>query len=89
MNQRIFVIKDHKAQIWKQPFYSQTVTEAERAFIDVLNDQDSTIAKYPKDFSLYTLGTFDTLNGTFETTDPVLICDALDHVKQPPLGEVC
>jgi len=57
-------IRDAKAD-FHQPFFVKTKGEALRGLMDILSDPNSNIHKYPEDFALFYLGTFDELTGSF------------------------
>lgn len=63
MNLKIYSVYDSKANTWGQPFTSPTRGQAMRGWDQVTNDEQSEIAKYPEDFSLFEIGEFDTEKG--------------------------
>jgi hypothetical protein len=59
---------------------------AERAFFMLVNDENSTVFKSPKDFSLYCIGSFDDANPAVSTfMNPVLVGRALSYVQRNDL----
>lgn len=56
-----------------------------RQFYDVLGDQNHRWAKHPEDYSLWSVGTFDTTKGTMEGWPPINLVNAvaLKSVKEP------
>lgn len=58
MELRIYAIFDEKALSYGTPFFAPTDGIAVRMFTDLCNDPRSTVAKYPKDFRLYWIGTY-------------------------------
>lgn len=82
MIQKMFSIRDAKADTYFNPFYSPTQPEAERQFAAVANDPKSTIFQFPEDFDLFLLGEFDTNTGIAKPLDtPLHISKAL-HLKK-------
>jgi len=67
---QIFCIFDSKAQVFNTPFYMKHQADAVRACIEVGSDPSTTPGKYPEDFSLFYLGTFDDSTGRHELTLP-------------------
>jgi hypothetical protein len=67
MKKQIFAIRDSKAEMFNDPFLCNTHGEAERSLKTAVNDKQSAISKYPEDFDLYHLGTYDTNSGKIET----------------------
>lgn len=56
---KAFAVYDSKAKFFGVPFFMQQTGLAVRAFTDLVNDANSIVHKYPGDFSLYEIGTFD------------------------------
>lgn len=84
MELKIYSIRDSKGELYNQPFYQKTHGEAERTFRELTNDEKSMVSKYPDDFDLYFLGSFNDANGTFEVLDtPQHIVKAIS-LKQNP-----
>lgn len=91
MQQKIFSIRDAKAGVFYSPFYKTTHGEAERDFHSAVNDKNTTLNKYPEDFDLYYLGTYDTNEGKFESLDtPLHVKKAISCLERqvPDLREV-
>lgn len=64
-----FSIRDSKAEVFYTPFFSKTHGEAERNFRQAVNDEKTTLNKYPEDFDLYYLGKYDDNTGKLESLD--------------------
>lgn len=74
---KVFSIRDSKGEIYMQPFFQKTAGEAERSFKTLVQDDKSTVSKYPEDFDLYYLGEYDDQTGKFAALDtPSHICKA-------------
>lgn len=69
MQQKVFAIKDQKAEVFLQPFFRKTHGEAERDFRTLVADQKSMINKYPDDYDLYFIGTYDDQEGAITRLD--------------------
>lgn len=67
MTQKIFTVYDSKAEAYLPPFYTQATGLALRSFEAAANKPDHDFCKYPADYTLFELGTFDeqTANFTF------------------------
>lgn len=61
---KAFVIVDSKMDSFHVPFFAPTDGAAIRQFKDVFDSAGSLIAKYPADFTLIVIGTFDSGSGT-------------------------
>jgi len=66
----VFSIYDTKTEAYAQPFYMQTKGAAIRAFTELANNAEHQIGKYPSDYALFELGTFDDTSGVL-TSHPV------------------
>lgn len=63
---KIFTIYDKKSLIYGNPFYNMQIGQAERTFSQAINDSsnpNNLLAKYPTDFELYEIGSFDANTG--------------------------
>lgn len=66
---KVFAIYDSKIEAFQAPFYARRVGEAERFLTDSVNDPNTSYSKYPEDFTLFELGSFDVLTGKFTVLD--------------------
>lgn len=67
MVQVVCAIRDAKAEIFGQPFFSQTIGIIIRSFADEVNreGENNQFYKHPEDYGLYQLGTYDDNEGKF------------------------
>lgn len=77
MLKNIYCIHDSKGG-YGAPVLDDSDELAIRAFHIAFSDSSTMINKYPEDFRLFRLGTYDTKNATFDLTIPVSISHALD-----------
>lgn len=82
-----FSVYDSKAAVFCTPFFSENNHTALRAFRYAANDQTTEIGKYPSDYTLYKIGTFDNLTGEILPVEPVPIALAITLVNQPEVNE--
>lgn len=74
MKYGIFSLHDVKSQAYAQPFYAPNRAVAIRHYMAAREDSASLVSKYPGDFRLYELGTFDDATGVIDVPAvPVLI----------------
>lgn len=66
MKQKMFAIKDAKAEVFNLPYSAGTHAEAERSFRAAVNDPQTTLNRYPEDFDLWYLGEYDTHTGVIQ-----------------------
>jgi len=69
MLQKLFAIRDSKAECFNQPFVTHTTADAERSFHRLKNDTTSMIHMYPEDYDLYQIGEYDTNTGVIKALD--------------------
>lgn len=63
MVQKVYSIRDAKAEYFTQPFFKKTHGEAERDFTMLCQDEKSSINKFPEDYDLYFIGEYDDQSG--------------------------
>lgn len=63
MPSKIYSVFDNKADVFSPPFVAATKGLATRIFADVVNDKNSQVNRYPADFKLVEIGTFDEVTG--------------------------
>lgn len=56
---KIYTVYDSKAECYLQPFYCKSKGDALRSFAEIANDKQAQIGKYPEDFTLFELGSWD------------------------------
>lgn len=66
---QMYSIRDQKAECFNTPFFQKTHGEAERSFTELCNDPKSMVAKYPDDYDLYHVGTYDDVKGVVKSLD--------------------
>lgn len=85
----IYSIKDIKAKLFGQPFFSRNDASATRSIAVYLgkpNDGDP-MAKYPEDFVLYRLGKFDDETGAIIPEETPVSLVALQTLSKNPLDK--
>lgn len=70
MELKVFSIYDQKARVFGNPFVAPTTGLAERMVKDIMRNPGHALAKYPEDFTLYEVGTWDDADGNFINTEP-------------------
>lgn len=86
---KVFSVYDSKVMAHLQPFFSESVGGAVRAFSDASNDKDCPFTKHPGDYQLYEIGLFDNNSGLLTPCVPMkLLGCAADFVLQrvPPVS---
>ncbi len=78
MIKQIYSVFDAKAQTYSNPFYSPNEQIAVRDFTRACRDPNLDLSKFPEDFSLQHLGSFNDENGQFSVNlNPVPVTTAL------------
>lgn len=81
--QKVFSIFDSKTESWAPPFFAEHVGVALRSWSELVNDGRSTVSKFPSDFNLYEIGSFDSANGRIEPIVPVHMVQTALEAKLP------
>lgn len=79
---KLFTVKDAVSNICIPPFSQPTVRDAKAGFKMVSNDQKTNYYKFPTDFSLILLGSFDERIGVVKLQDPDIICTAAELIDE-------
>lgn len=83
MKQVLCTIYDSKAEIYKPPMLFPNLPAALRAFTEVAGDTTSDIGRYPEDFSIVEIGSFNTSSGELHKLEPPkFVSTALGLLKQ-------
>ena len=79
----LFTIWDSKAQAYAQPFCQTTNGLALRFLESLVNDPQTSLHKYPEDYTLFRIGRWDERNGSIEMDKaPVAIAKAQEYKKE-------
>jgi len=74
MIKNVYSVYDHKACAFSNPFVAPNDNVALRSFHQAANDENSEISKYPNDYSLFKLGSFNDETGSLS---PITPCENL------------
>lgn len=86
MIQKMFAVRDSKANAYLQPFFSSASGSALRALGDAVADVKSPFHAHPEDYILYELGTFDDNTGEIAPLIPIkILANASDFVFDVPM----
>lgn len=61
MIHRVFTVYDSKAHAFLLPFFATTADVAIRMFAQAVNEENSNFWRYPDDFTLFEIGSYDDL----------------------------
>ncbi len=65
MTEKVFTVYDSKIEAFLPPWHARTSGEAIRQFTDAAMDTKTQFSRHPSDFTLFEIGSFDNLTGTF------------------------
>ena len=72
----IYAVRDNKVNGFMQPMFLLSEGVARRSFTDAINgDKNGLFYKYPGDFDLYSLGSFDDQTGELIAETPRNLCN--------------
>lgn len=63
MIQKLFAIRDQKSETYNIAFIVNTHGEAEREFVTLINTPNAKANKFPEDFDLYYIASYDLNTG--------------------------
>lgn len=87
MNKFVYAVRDLKTT-FLSPFVEVNDEAAKRGFFYSISNQPDIIGFAPKDFSLYRIGSFDTMKGTLVADPiPVLVAEAFEMYQKEPVHE--
>lgn len=66
MKLEMLAVKDEALEAYMRPFFAQSVGQAQRMFVDEVNNPQGEMHKHPNDYSLYHLGTWDDETGALQ-----------------------
>lgn len=80
----VYSVFDSKAAVYGVPFFMPKDAMAVRAFTDLANDPNSTVAKHPEDYTLFKIGEYDDQLGSVEGHEAIGLVTASAVVN--PVG---
>nr|QJB19560.1 MAG: nonstructural protein [Microvirus sp.] len=84
----VLAVRDIKAGFFLRPDTFKSLGQAERQFIDEVNDQKSMMCKHPQDYGLYLLGWYDEQEGKIESIgQPKEILSGISVKQTAPTSE--
>lgn len=83
MKLKAFSVYDEKAECFAHPFFVSATGIATRMLATWANNPESTICKYPSDFTLYEVGSWNDGQAKFDTiTPPKFIAKASEYKER-------
>lgn len=81
----IFSVYDEKAGAYLNPFFFPNVTQAERAMLDIMHDENHSFFRFASDYTLRSLGTIDNVTGKIESS--IITINAFTHYRSTLLAK--
>lgn len=81
---RSFAVYDVKADLYMTPFFMPSIGQAIRAFTDLVNDPQSHVHRYPDEFRLEAIGSFNDNTGILVSESPSVLGFARDFLNKAP-----
>lgn len=78
---KIYTVFDSKSESHLPPVYFKTRGEALRGFLDAASNDQSTLSRYPGDFTIFEVGEFDELTCRFDLFDAKLSLGTILELK--------
>ena len=78
----VFAVKDVKSKLFSNPHFVPTTGVAIRGFGAACEDENTDLNKYPEDYSLYHIGTYDVETGELVSITPEQIANASEFVQK-------
>lgn len=67
----IYTLHDTKTGGWRVPFFCHFEAEAVRQVVQAVSDDRTELHRFPSDFILYRIGTYDEATGVVSAASPV------------------
>ena len=80
---KAFSVFDSASESFSPPFFAQTKGLAIRSFADLVNDPNTSVHKYPDQFTLFEIGEFHDDTGVLSATKTPLSCGLAIEFKTP------
>jgi len=81
MIQKVYAIRDVKANHYATPFFMASNGLAIRAFSDLVSDPKTTLNRHPDDFQLFVIGEYDDNSGELLPSMPEFLSNASEYIK--------
>lgn len=83
MIHRMFAVFDVTANAYLQPFFTVNTGTAVRSISELVNDKAHQFGKYPNDYVLYEVGSFNDADGLLSSHQaPVKVAVLVDFIRE-------
>lgn len=80
---KMLTVLDTKGGYYKTPFFTKTTGDALRAFETIAKDPNHEIGKFPSDFTLMELGSWDDLKAKMSILEnPIILANASEYANK-------
>lgn len=81
MIKKLYSVKDSNSKRFYPPMAFTCERDAVDSFTQAVEQENTMYQKFPKDFSLVEIGTFDEIHATLNVCDPRTVVEAADIVQ--------
>lgn len=85
---KMFCVYDSKVESYMHPMFFQHRGEMLRAWSEAVNDPKTQFCRYPSDFTLFEIGSYDERSGEVKMLDAKLSLGLALEFKNNPTGEI-
>jgi len=82
MELQLFTVYDSAAGMYLEPFFAPSAEAAIRGFRQAVNTENHSFNSFPEDFTLFSLGSFDSRTGMVVPHSPVSLGVAITFVER-------
>jgi len=83
---KMYTIYDRKSELHHPPVYYHNTGHAMRGMMMIFADENMVFHKYPADFQVFEIGSFDDADASLKQIKPHLICSGTELVKHDVPG---
>ncbi len=70
MDHQIFSVFDSAVKAYAEPWFAPSIEFAIRAFREAVNGENTQVGKFPEDYVLFHIGSFDVATGELSSDGP-------------------
>lgn len=82
METNVFTVYDSAAGLYLEPFHAPSIEFAVRGFREAVNKPDHQFNKFPEDYTLFHIGTFDPQSGVLNPLTPRSLGVAITFIRR-------
>ena len=83
----MYAVRDAKTEVFGQPIFQMSQSQAERSFETALLNPNDPMHQYPEDYALFEVGVYDDNNGGLQGLQPRQIITGLEALRAARLRQ--